>query len=684
MVGINITFSDLTHTGITVDTNYFPLGVGYVAAYAKKRFGDSINVYLAKYPDDLSGYLAENEVRMACFSNFSWNFHLSYQIASKIKAHSPDTIIVFGGPNYPEERLEQEEFLKKFHNIDFHIVGEGEFAFASLLGALLEVDFDLDLLGGYENRPLGVHFLGKEGFRGGDVSPRILDLSEVPSPILMGLFDKFIEADFMPMIQTNRGCPYSCTYCHDGDRYYSKISSFPQAIYEQELDYLAERSRVPLLMVADLNFGIRKEDYDTAKYINTLTKERGWPRIIDLTTAKNNKGCVSEIVELLGNTFLMGASVQSTDPTVLSKVKRKNLPFGELVALAKRSAQFGGNSYSEVILCLPGDNKAAYTKSLFDLLDAGINEVRSYQFILLDGTEGGSAKARAEYKYQTRWRVLPRCYGTYDFYGESFSVAEYHEVVVANSTMPHADYLHCRKLGLFTEIFNNGKVFVELFDFLSARGIKRSLLMSRILSFGLSDQHVIGNLLADFEKSESENFFASKDEIEEFLSHPNSVERYISGELGKNQMLYYRAKALVEHMEDCSNAIFGVARQLLAELGEIGHLESLYLDNLKEYILACRGSIFDEGDFTKRFDFDFVKLKGSHFSIDPMSCYRKDGVMIDLVRDREQRDEIGAMLLQFGRNIGGLGHLMQRANIYRFYRYPRYQQGEHAGVSGGL
>lgn len=672
MKAINIVFSDLTHTGVTVDTNYFPLGVGYVAAYAKKCLGDLIDIQLFKYPDDLSCYLTKNEVCVACFSNYSWNLKLSYQIATKIKAHSPNTIIVFGGPNYPDERSEQEEFLKSFPNIDFYIAGEGEVSFASLLGALMAVRFDLDMLDSSRSQLPGTHFLKNGNFFRNEISPRISDLSEIPSPILMGLFDKFIEADFIPMIQTNRGCPYACTYCHDGSLYYNKISRFPQAVYEQELDYLAERSKVPFLLVVDLNFGIRKEDYDTAKYINTLSKERNWPKIIDLTAAKNNKGCISDIVELLGNTFLMGASVQSTDASVLSKIKRKNLPLNELVMLAKRSAQFGGNSFSEIILCLPGDSKEAYAASLFDLLDAGINEVRSYQFIMLDGTEAASAQSRADYAYQTKWRVLPRCYGAYSFYGETFCVAEHHEIVVSNSTMPYADYLYCRKLGLFTEIFNNGKVFVELLDFLNGRGIKRSLIMSRLLSFGLSDKQVIGSLLVDFENNERENFFDSQEDIEIFLLQPTSIDRYISGELGKNQMLYYRAKALIEHMEGCSKAIFRVARQALAEQGGLDYLVNLYLKNLEEYILACRGNLFSEANFSKKFDFDFVRLMEERFSVDPMSCYKSDGVMVEFWRGLEQLEEINAMLSQFGRNVSGLGHLMQRANIYRLYRHLRY------------
>jgi hypothetical protein len=38
--------------------------------------------------------------------------------------------------------------------------------------------------------------------------PRIENLDDIPSPYLTGLFDKFLsDSSYMPMIQTNRGCP---------------------------------------------------------------------------------------------------------------------------------------------------------------------------------------------------------------------------------------------------------------------------------------------------------------------------------------------------------------------------------------------------------------------------------------------------------------------------------------------
>ena len=37
-----------------------------------------------------------------------------------------------------------------------------------------------------------------------------------PSPYTTGLLDEFFDEKLTPMVQTSRGCPYSCTFCHDG------------------------------------------------------------------------------------------------------------------------------------------------------------------------------------------------------------------------------------------------------------------------------------------------------------------------------------------------------------------------------------------------------------------------------------------------------------------------------------
>ena len=132
-----IAFCDLTHTGQTVCANTFPLGAAMVCAYAKKELGKKIEIEVFKYPEDFSQYLEKSIPDIAAFSSYVWNNNLGHEYARRIKERSPDTVIVFGGENFPGYGGSKEPwadearkaYFKKYPAIDFFIFGEAEIAF---------------------------------------------------------------------------------------------------------------------------------------------------------------------------------------------------------------------------------------------------------------------------------------------------------------------------------------------------------------------------------------------------------------------------------------------------------------------------------------------------------------------------------------------------------------------------
>ena len=46
--------------------------------------------------------------------------------------------------------------------------------------------------------------------------PRHKMVDEIPSPWLTGIQDEFFDGKLAPMIETNRGCPFTCTFCVPG------------------------------------------------------------------------------------------------------------------------------------------------------------------------------------------------------------------------------------------------------------------------------------------------------------------------------------------------------------------------------------------------------------------------------------------------------------------------------------
>ena len=85
-MNIEVSFSDLTHTGTTIDANYFPLGSAFIAAYALENL-DDIDVKIFKYPKDFASYLDHTIPRVVCFSNYQWNLKLHQSHKARFQLH---------------------------------------------------------------------------------------------------------------------------------------------------------------------------------------------------------------------------------------------------------------------------------------------------------------------------------------------------------------------------------------------------------------------------------------------------------------------------------------------------------------------------------------------------------------------------------------------------------------------
>ena len=108
-----IWISDLTHTAQGIGANGFPLGASYIYAYAKKIFRNEFDFKLFKFPAHLEEDLRSTSPTIFSFSNYSWNLELGYKFATLAKQRNPNVITVFGGPNFPTDKNEKIEFLKK-------------------------------------------------------------------------------------------------------------------------------------------------------------------------------------------------------------------------------------------------------------------------------------------------------------------------------------------------------------------------------------------------------------------------------------------------------------------------------------------------------------------------------------------------------------------------------------------
>ena len=140
---IEVWICDLTYTQQTIASDTIPMAVAGIATYTEKHLSTVSDVRIFKYPEDLCKAIENDGLpSIIGFSNYVWNFHLSYGIARILARDYPEILIIFGGPNYPLNQIEQEIFLTSHPAIDIYIAHEGEHAFFNIVKTFSTVGQD--------------------------------------------------------------------------------------------------------------------------------------------------------------------------------------------------------------------------------------------------------------------------------------------------------------------------------------------------------------------------------------------------------------------------------------------------------------------------------------------------------------------------------------------------------------
>ena len=81
------------------------------------------------------------------------------------------------------------------------------------------------------------------------------------------------------MIQTNRGCPFTCTFCVDGADTVNRVNQFGLDRVSSELNYIGEHvtNNIHSLHISDLNFGMYPRDLEICDGIVGIQKKYDYP-----------------------------------------------------------------------------------------------------------------------------------------------------------------------------------------------------------------------------------------------------------------------------------------------------------------------------------------------------------------------------------------------------------------------
>jgi radical SAM superfamily enzyme YgiQ (UPF0313 family) len=634
---------------------------------------------LFKYPEDFNNALETEIPRIVGFANYSWNCELAYKFAEKIKQASPKTIIIFGGPNYGLSGEEIEAFWQMYPLIDFYVLKEGEVAFLELVEKLIASDFDADKVKRLAEPPHNCTFMLDGKLVSTDLLPRIKDLDELGSPYLNGLMDKFFDGILIPMIHTTRGCPFTCAFCTEGAKYYAKVTQ--RVTIRDELEYIAERRKtIQDLTITDANFGMWPQDVEKARVLAEIQQKYNWPKRILVSTGKNQKERVVEVASMLNGAVHVAASLQSTNEEILKNIKRSNISQEALTQMVEQSGQADSSTYTELILCLPGDTFETHIQSLRDVVNSGIGIVRMYQLILLPQTELNTPDTRREYGMKTKFRINPRSFGRYRMLGNQTPAIEHEEICIENNTMSFETYLACREMDLTIEMLHNTGMFMEL------QGLVKSLSWSWfdfLFAFYQKRREFSPQLTALFDSFTSDTKKRLWDSKEDLIRHvEDNMDAYLNDPYGTNEMATSKAIAFFQLSKELHEILFDLMKNKLSEKDMYDETYETYLKQLKVFSMMRKNELLETSKtLSNSFDFDFAEIRKRHYQVKPIEHRLAQGVSYNFFHSVDQIPMIEGYITQYGKTIDGLGRILMRAPVKTFFRDIETKESKSAGLT---
>tara|TARA_Y100000034_G_scaffold55293_1_gene67773 strand:- start:3178 stop:5241 length:2064 start_codon:yes stop_codon:yes gene_type:complete len=357
---------------------HFPYSIASLFAYAKTDDVIKDNFQFEKtfiFRNKLDEYIdsVENPDILLC-SCYVWNWEITNVLARRVKEKCPNCTVIFGGPNVPL-RYEGDvplgwvenstnNFFKDYPWVDILVHQEGEYTIKEIFEQYIG-DKDYSKINGLETIN---HRTPPQ--------PRITNLDEIPSPYLTDLIWDLVEpadgVDYISAWETNRGCPFQCTFCDWGSATKTKVRKWEMDRLFKEIEWFAD-NKIPYIDCCDANFGIFVErDLKLAKKLKSEKMKKGFPGRIRPAWAKIASEKIVPIAKELLDADLLRAvtlAVQSLDPNTLNIIKRKNIKFDKFGELVKMFRGEKIENYTEIIMGMPGETVETYKGGLEQLME---------------------------------------------------------------------------------------------------------------------------------------------------------------------------------------------------------------------------------------------------------------------------------------------------------------------------
>lgn len=458
---------------------YFPLSVGLLQAYAQKFtvFPDCYEFLPSIFQFMKIGEVAEmlSEADIVGYSSYGWNEQNSLAIAGEVKRRNPNVVNIFGGPQVPDSHKQFQRIKKSdpkpedlkygrigwteaFHRqnpyVDMACHGEGERVFTAVLNQMAT-----DNCQNKDRLPSISYIDSNDVFHHNPKLERMNDeeLAKTSSPYLNGIFnllmEKYPKQIWIGMWETNRGCPYQCTYCDWGGAIEDRVSKFPMESRLHKEALWFGKNKITTIFCPDANFGIFPRDVEISEYLAEAKRIYGYPNGVSVQNAKNPKEHTIKALMVLEKAGLNRATVmsqQSMNPATLKAVRRENMKLDEYFAMQKIAAKEGVYTMTDIIFPMPEETYDSIADGIETLISNGQHNRIQFGIISLwPNTEMNDPEYQEMYGIESvKTKII-------NIHGKKMTsvsgVEEWQTLAITTSAMPRQDWVRTRVLTWMTD-----------------------------------------------------------------------------------------------------------------------------------------------------------------------------------------------------------------------------------------
>ncbi len=327
-------------------------------------------------------------------SAFLWSLPALQETLVPLMEEDPGRLLVLGGPSARPNMLALSPFTRLARQVDVLVQGEGEAVFAEVIAARDRSPEGLFPLPGLTLRHEG------EQWQASMSAPRAV-MDRLASPYRQGL----IPAGGIGLLETYRGCPFTCSFCEWGVMEAPKnvLSGTRIAGEFTAMDDLG----LGAVLLADAGLNLNSQAFAS---LRRAAEETGFLANRALIAEVYPKALTEDHIRFLETVGAphIGVGLQSFDDAVLRHVERKFDParLGGLMDVLRSVASVT----TELIMGLPGDTPERFLTS-FERARALGTGLRVYHCAVLPSALMARAPASDQMDFDPVTLKMRRCRG---------------------------------------------------------------------------------------------------------------------------------------------------------------------------------------------------------------------------------------------------------------------------------